>query len=301
MLRAVGGHMTTPRNGKRDTDERCLIDRCDRGEDICSHRANDICASGAFTQSMARSNGKQIKATQTSVAVLEAIAELDGAGISELARYLDRSKGGIYKHVHTLADLGYLVERDGTYRLSLGLWSLGATVPERVVPDSVESVVNDLAASVGHVTTLVLYESKRAIATYVRRPTPAATQPFREGESLPLYATASGKAILAFLPDEERNAVLEGELDTYTDATLTDPRVIESALETVREQQLARDDGEYRADVECLAAPILDKSGHPQGAVGVSYSGQESGNDELDADASLLVSASKSIENALTT
>ncbi|MCU4717867.1 IclR family transcriptional regulator [Halapricum hydrolyticum] len=249
---------------------------------------------------MARSDGKEIKATRTSFAVLEAVAELDGAGISELARHLDRSKGGIYKHVHTLADLGYLVERDGAYRLSLGLWSLGATVPKRAVPDRVESIVDNLAASVGHVATLVLYESGRTIATYIRRPTSTASQPFREGESLPLHATASGKAVLAFLPDEERNAVFEGELDTYTDATLTDPETVKSTLETIRQQRLARDDGEYRTDIECLAAPILDDSGYPRGAVGVSRSREESGDDELDTDASLLVSASKSIENALT-
>lgn len=249
---------------------------------------------------MTRSNSGEIKAAQTSFAVLEAVAERDGAGISELARHLDRSKGGIYKHVHTLADLGYLVERDGTYRLSLGLWSLGATVPERVVPDRVESIVDDLAASVGHVSTLVLYENRRTIATYIRRPTSTATQPFREGESLPPHATASGKAILAFLPEAERNTILEAELDGYTEATLTDPNAVESALETIRQQRLARDDGEYRADIECLAAPILNDSGYPRGAVGVSHSSEESSDSELDTDASLLVSASKSIENALT-
>lgn len=241
-----------------------------------------------------------IKATRTSFAILEAVAELDGAGISELARHLDRSKGGVYKHVHTLADLGYLIECDGTYRLGLGLWSLGVTAPKRLVPDRVESIADDLAASVGHIATLVLYESGQAIVTYTRRPTNAAIQPFRESESLPLHATASGKAILAFLPREERTAVIEARHEAYTDATLTDAAVIESTLETIRRERLSHDNGEYRTDVNCLAAPILEDSGYPRGAVAICGGKDDFVGNEPDTDASLLVSASKSIENALT-
>lgn len=249
---------------------------------------------------MNQSDRGGIKATRTSFEIIEAIGELDGAGISELARHLDRSKGGIYKHVHTLADIGYLVETDGTYRLGLGLWSLGATVRQRMVPDRVESVVNDLAASVGHVASLVRYENGQAVVAYVQSPTDTTIQPIREGESVPLHATASGKAILAFLPEEEQDAVLDGQLEAYTDATRTNVSAIEEAIEAIRQQRLARDEGEYRADVECVGAPIVDGSGYPRGAVAVSGGSDELVGRERDADASLIVSASKSIENELT-
>jgi DNA-binding IclR family transcriptional regulator len=241
-----------------------------------------------------------VKTARTSFAIVEAIADLDGAGISELARHLDRSKGGIHKHVHTLADLGYLVEDDGTYRLSLGFWTLGTGVRDRLVPEQVRSLIDDLAASIGHVVTLVIYESATAAVVYSKAPATATVQPFAEGDTLPLHATAGGKAILAYLPDEERDAVLEKGLKGYTEATLTDPAAVRSALEDVRQQRLARDRGEYDPAVECVAAPIVDSSGYPRGSIVVTSGTEELLDGNLEEDASLIVSASKSLENTMT-
>ncbi|QGN07250.1 IclR family transcriptional regulator [Halorhabdus sp. CBA1104] len=249
---------------------------------------------------MTRADDTGVKTARTSFAIVEAIAELDGAGISELARHLDRSKGGIHKHVHTLADLGYLVEDDGTYRLGLGFWTLGTDVRDRLMPEQVRSIIDDLAASIGHVVTLVIYESGTAAVVYSKAPATASVQPFGDGDSLPLHATAGGKAILAYLPDSECDSVLEGDLEAYTEATLTDPQALRAALGDVRQQRLARDDGEYDPAVECVAAPIVDSGGYPRGSVVVTSGTEELLGGTLEADASLIVSASKSLENTMT-
>lgn len=218
---------------------------------------------------------------------------------SELARHLDRSKGGVYKHVQTLTDRGYLV-KDGTdYHLGLRFWTLGTAVRDRLVPDRVRSVVDDLAASIGHVVTLVIYESGMATVVY-RQASAAPEQAFDTGDTLPLHATASGKAILAYLPQSTRSTVIEGDLEAYTDATLITRDRLKDELETVRQQRLASDHGEYDADVECIAAPIVDASGFPRGAVSVTSGSDQLLDGELEEDKSLVVSASKSLENVLT-
>ncbi|WP_181684846.1 IclR family transcriptional regulator [Halorhabdus salina] len=241
-----------------------------------------------------------VKTARTSFSIVEAIAELDGAGISELSRYLDRSKGGIHKHVHTLADLGYLVEDNGTYRLSLGFWTLGTDVRDRLVPEQVQSLIDDLAASIGHVVTLVSYESATAAVVYSKAPATASVRPFGEGDSLPLHATAGGKAILAYLPESECDAVLESDLEAYTEATLTDRDDLRAALENVRQQRLAREKGEYDPAVECVAAPIVDSDGYPRGSIVVTSGTEQLLDGNIEEDASLIVSASKSLENTMT-
>lgn len=240
-----------------------------------------------------------VKTARTSFAVIEAVAAVNGAGVSELARYLDRSKGGIYKHAHTLTDLGYLRKEGDTYHLGVAFWKLGTTVRDRLLPDRIKSVIDDLAASIGHVVTLVIYENGRGTVLYCQAPPATKVKPFEEGEDVPLHATAAGKAILAYLPEPERKTALRDDLEEFTEATLTDVESIEEHLEAVRERRLARDHGEYDPGVECVAAPIVDASGHPHGSITVNSGSHGVAEGELEADESLIVSASKSIENTM--
>lgn len=241
-----------------------------------------------------------VKTTRTSFAIVEAVDELDGPGVSELARHLDRSKGGIYKHLQTMTDLGYLRREGDTYHLGIELWLLGASVRDRFLDEQITSVIDDLAASIGHVVTLVIYESGTAAAVYASTPSEAAVQPYEPGDTLPLHASAAGKAILAYLPDDERKEVLGGDIEAYTDATMTDRDTIDAAIEEIRAQRLAREHGEYEPGVECVAAPIIESEGNPRGSVTVTSASEQLLDGRLEAEASLIVSASKSLENTLT-
>jgi len=247
---------------------------------------------------MARSDGTGVKAVGTSLDVVEAVAALDGAGVSEIARHLDKSKGGVYKHVRTLTDRGYLVRDGTTYRLGLRFWTLGTDVRDRLSSGEVESVVDDLTASIGHAVTLVAYRGGTAAVLYRQAPSGTTVASPAEGDSLPLHASAAGKAILAYLPEAERESVLEGGMSAFTDATRTDPDRIDGELEEVRRRRLAQDRGEYVAGIESIAAPIIGGDGYPRGAVAVTSAADQLLDGDFEADASLLVSASKSLENA---
>lgn len=249
---------------------------------------------------MDRSDGPSVKAVHTSLDVLETVADLEGAGVSEIARRLDRSKGGIYKHVRTLADRGYLVEDGTTYRVGLRYWALGMDVRDRLCPGQVRSVVDDLAASIDHTVVLAIYEQSTAAAVYSQTPSTDAVEPITEGDILPLHATAAGKAILAYLPETERESILDGGLIAHTDATITDPNALDKELTDIRDQRIARDYGEWVSNFEALAAPIINSSGYPQGSIAVISRSEELLDGDLEADASLVVSASKSLESTLT-
>lgn len=249
---------------------------------------------------MTEGDGRFVKATGTSFEVLEAVRELDGAGVSEIARHLDRSKSGVYKHVRTLADGGYLVRQGDGYSVGLGLWALGASARDRLPIEEGIDAVDSLAASVDRPVSLVLYESGDAVVVHVDAPRGTGPVGHDRGDVLPLHATAAGKVVLAYASEEGRERVLDGELARFTDETVTDPAALREELNAVRERRTAVDRGEFDAGVECVAAPIVKRPGDPIGAVSVTGTIDESDAASIeDSVQGLVVSAARSVEHSL--
>jgi len=241
-----------------------------------------------------------VEATEMSFEIIEAVSELGGAGVSELARHLDRSKSGVYKHVRTLSRNGYLVTRGTTYHIGLPLWTLGSGARERFPVEAGKAAVDSLAASIDNVVSLVLYETGAAVSAYQQRPPGTQRSELAVGDPYPLHATAAGKAVFAYLPEAERRSRLfEAEYASLTDATITDPEELADELAAVRERRTAFERGEYTPNVRGVAAPILD-AGTPVGAIAVSGSEDELASQRLEEEIpGIVVSASRSVENAL--
>jgi DNA-binding IclR family transcriptional regulator len=90
------------------------------------------------------------------------------------------------------------------------------------------------------------------------------------GQRLPAFATASGKSVLAFLPDETVQHILEHGMPQYTQNTLHSPKEFFRNLRLIREQGFALDEQEYEEGINAVAAPILDLDGQPIAAVAVA-------------------------------
>ncbi|MGP8246942.1 MAG: IclR family transcriptional regulator [Bryobacteraceae bacterium] len=85
------------------------------------------------------------------------------------------------------------------------------------------------------------------------------------------YRTALGKAIVAFLPQEERRGLLRStRFDPFTPQTLTSEGALEEEFETIRQLGYAMDNEESQIGVRCIAAPILDGGRGPVAAVSIS-------------------------------
>jgi IclR family KDG regulon transcriptional repressor len=86
-----------------------------------------------------------------------------------------------------------------------------------------------------------------------------------------IYCTAMGKAVLAFLPSEQRTALLDQVAITRrTPNTITDRAALTEHLELVRVQGYAIDDIENEEGIRCVGAPIFDHRGHPVAAISIS-------------------------------
>jgi DNA-binding IclR family transcriptional regulator len=91
------------------------------------------------------------------------------------------------------------------------------------------------------------------------------------GTRNPLHSTAIGKAILAFLPLEERTTLLDRMILTRrTSNTITDKAVLVEHLDSVHAQGFAIDDIEEEEGLRCVGAPIFNHSRRAIAAVSIS-------------------------------
>lgn len=91
------------------------------------------------------------------------------------------------------------------------------------------------------------------------------------GASNPVYCTAMGKAMLAFMPADAAEEVIAGiRFRRFTARTLCSEAELRSALERVRRRGYAIDDEEIEPGVRCIGAPILSPSGIPVAAASIS-------------------------------
>ena len=88
---------------------------------------------------------------------------------------------------------------------------------------------------------------------------------------IPINVSAGGKAICAYLPEEEKLSVLKrAALPSYTANTITDKMELLFRLSEVKKHGYEFDNEEYALGICCIAAPIFDHTGKVIAAVGIT-------------------------------
>lgn len=100
------------------------------------------------------------------------------------------------------------------------------------------------------------------------------------GKLAPFHATAVGKAIAAFQPLAVLDVLFRVPLEALTDRTKVDRRALEREFQEIRTRGWAFDDGELRAGVRCIAAPVYDASRTVIASIGLSSIRSTSINDD---------------------
>jgi DNA-binding IclR family transcriptional regulator len=100
--------------------------------------------------------------------------------------------------------------------------------------------------------------------TYVDEVTPPAVLTASWlGRVVPLHATSTGTALLAFLPPAELRRVLPSALHGFTDTTITAAMALDAELVATRSRGYGTCAGELESALYGVSAPVLDRSGRP--------------------------------------
>ena len=247
---------------------------------------------------MATNPNVTVDATETTFRILEMLKELDGAGVTELATRLDIPKSTVHNHLVTLRENEYVVKDGTTYRVGLQFLELGEYTRNRMkIYDVARPEVEALADETGELANLLVEEYGLGVYLCRARGDQAVRVDTYAGMRVPLHCTSLGKAMLAHMPDERVDEIIDRRgLEPQTEATITDEETLREDLAAVRERGYALDRGERLSGLRCIAAPITDDSNRAVGAVSVSGPSSRMKGDRLERIPELVMSAANVIE-----
>jgi DNA-binding IclR family transcriptional regulator len=213
-----------------------------------------------------------VGSVRTSLSIVRQLRQNDGAGVTELATELQVSKGTVHNHLMTLQEDGIVVKRGEEFELGLRFFEFGEYVRARhTIYEIGEPEVEKLADQTSELANLLVEEHGQGFYLHRAKGEQALSLDTGVGSRVTLHNTALGKSILAHLPEQRVETILdEHGMEPTTPHTITERDELYDRLETIREQGYAYDREERAEGVRCVASPVLTSDGTVQGAVSVA-------------------------------
>lgn len=189
--------------------------------------------------------------------------------LAEIAERTGQPKGTTHRLLSALKDAGF-VRQDGNrrhYRLGLRLFRLGALMAADLDLLRVGGPhAARLADTSGETAHLCLFDGTDVVSID-RREMHRTLNEVTVIEREPPHCTSTGKAILAFLPDDAVERVIAEGLRRFAPNTITDPVRLREDLAAIRVRGYSIDDEERQPGIRCVGAPIRDRRGAVVGSV----------------------------------
>ena len=208
--------------------------------------------------------------------VLEALAAAPAGsalGVTDISRRVGATKSGAFRILANLERRGYIDKDPVTARYTLGarLAYLGERSLLAIdLRGAARPVLEDLHRRFGETVNLAVRDGDQIVYVDMIESEHGLRMSARVGNRDSLHTTALGKAILAYLPEEESDAIVRGGLPARTERTIVDGDHLRDELARVREQGVSEDRGENEVGARCVGAPVFDHRGRVAGAISIS-------------------------------
>ena len=214
----------------------------------------------------------QVPNLDRGLSMMELIARCpEGLGITEIGHILELPKNSCFRVAMALHERGFLNRDVNTkkFTISQKLLELGtaSTGEFSLVSKSWDAMKNIRDFSEETVLLGTLAGAKGVVLEQVLSRHSFKFQ-IDPGTSFDLHAAAPAKAIMAFLPDEEFDALVKKiRFKKYTDTTITGRKELREEVEKIRNCGYSIDNEEMLAGCHCVAVPIFDRRGYPIAAL----------------------------------
>jgi DNA-binding IclR family transcriptional regulator len=236
----------------------------------------------AITRTAGRGNGVSrrsakskytVPAVQKSFAVIEMFAANNtGHTLSEVSRCLKLPISTSSSLLYTMQQAGYL-RRDetGHFFLSMKIVVQANKIIGQIQPRAVaKPALRKLTDSTGLTSVLAVLDMDQLVWIEKIEGTGHITLAAQVGKRMHLHHTSTGKAILAHLPPEQVQEIVESAgLVRVAPKTITSLPALRKELAIVRARGYAVDDEETAPGIRGVASPVFDHRGKLVGAVGV--------------------------------
>lgn len=214
-----------------------------------------------------------LKTLENALELLECFKKKDTWGVRELANDRGLSPTAIYRLIATLENNGYLIQDKKTKRYALGLKFLEFSVHlqnKLKFKELVFPYMEELAQETGETIFFTILDELRGLSIAIAESPQSIKFDVKVGTFKPLHAAASNLIILAFLPEDKQNQILNGRLEKFTAYTKTDPKELKVILEEIKEQGWSCTYSETTLDAIGIGVPIFDSDNKIIGSLNVA-------------------------------
>lgn len=194
-------------------------------------------------------------------------------GPRELGEELDVHRSTVVRLLHPMEERGYV------RRLGNGTWGIGfqlVAVGQRTL-DSIDirevarPHLTALSESLGHTIHVAALVSSDIVYVDKIEGLGSVKMKSRVGAKALAHTAGVAKAILAFAPEEIRDAALKScTFEKFTNTTITSKEQLLADFERIRNRGWAIDDGEAEDYINCIAVPIFGMGGVVRGGISVT-------------------------------
>jgi DNA-binding IclR family transcriptional regulator len=207
-------------------------------------------------------------------AVLDILEQQKEASAADLAAALGEPLSSVYRLLQSLTTTGWVDRgsRRGAYRLGLSLMTIGGLVEDHLdIREASLPSLRELVDATGVTSFLCVRRGPRAVCLERIEGYAVQSLAMLLGGSLPLYAGAAPRALLAFLPVAEQSAILKDTSQQLRDdPPRPDDQDIIADIARIRAVGYSVSNGDVTPGIAALGAPVFNHRGEVQGALSLS-------------------------------
>lgn len=207
--------------------------------------------------------------------ILEIVAEHNEISLKEISTLSGLNKTTTHRLLSTLIETGYIENKNGIYKPTYKLFSLGSKVIDQVDSYKIaHKYITDLSNSIEATVHLVVEDNLEVV--YIDKINPSNNNTgfilrSQVGKRAPMYCTSVGKALLSNYPNSKIEEMWEAtEIKSLTPKTITAFEAFLEEINLVRSQGYALDLEENEVGVVCIGCNFYNHKGLVEGAIGSS-------------------------------
>ena len=204
----------------------------------------------------------RIKSLDSALTVLMDIPEDRSISVTQLSKDTGLTKSAVSKILATFADYGFVFQDEATKEFSLGptIIAKGANVLRNVdLRQLVRPYLRHLSDIFNENSMLMIQQGDEALIAEYCEAKVSVRLSMRLAQRHKLYYGAAPKVILAYMPEEEREAIIRGiSFRKHTAATIDSREKLEAALEKIRAEGQCFSGGEFDNNGIGIAVPVWD-------------------------------------------
>lgn len=216
-----------------------------------------------------------IQSIERAIAIVDLVARNpEGISLAVLSSQLGLNNSTVFHLAKTLDKLNIIAQVPETkrYRIGSHLFTLAAgALNETTLLAFATPLLERLSQTTGESANLAIRSQNEVIVIARTAATSMLQLSSRTGTTRPVHVTATGKALLSTMADDDLEKLLEAHsFQVFTPKSITSREALRKELEEVRKTGLAYDRCEFDADVTCVATTVQDFAGRHVASIGVS-------------------------------